>query len=204
MKSLSTRPAPLALSLFGALALAACSQQKASDPGAQTASAPAHEGHAAPAAAEAAAQPTRGENPGDREQTDPDGVVRRGAQLSAGEALSIAQAFEQAKTLNGKTVKLTGTVKSVCAKKGCWFEVHEGDRSVRITAQGYGFFMPSKIEGWKATIEGPLALKTLDQATAQHFEDDKAAASGRPARKVEGPVEELGIEAVGVELKQGG
>jgi hypothetical protein len=188
--------APLSTSLALAAALAAgCSQQKASD-------GPVPPGTPAPAAP-ASAPAAKGESAADRDQVDPDGVVRRGVALSGAESLDIAAAYTRARELDGKTVKLTGAVESVCAKKGCWFVLRAGDRSVRITSEGYRFFVPGKIEGWAATVEGTLSLKVLDQATAQHFEDDRAAATGQPARKVEGPVEELGIAAVGVELRRG-
>lgn len=171
----------LALALFG------CSQpQPAQPPGAAT----------QPATA-------RGATPDTRDAVDPDGVVRRGEALSGAEAITVAQALASAEGLAGKTVKLTGPVGTVCAKKGCWFALKgEDGQNIRITAKGYGFFVPKDAVGLTATVEGELEVKTLDVATAQHFEDDAAEATGAAARKVEAPVREVSVVAAGLEMKK--
>jgi hypothetical protein len=187
---------PLAL----ALALAACAKEPA--PTAQPAPAPATTAAAEPSGDEKLA---RGEVPQGRDVTDPDGVVRRGDKLTDAPTITVDQAFTDAKALAGKNVKITGTVVSVCAKKGCWFEVKgPSDKSMRITAKDYKFFVPQKAAGMIATIEGQLEVKTLSQAEAQHFEEDAVEGTGKEAKKIDGPVDELTIAAVGLEMKSAG
>src|SRR4051812_45923769 len=53
-----------------------------------------------------------------RDVVDADGVVRRGQALSAMEATPVSTAIAKAAELEGKHVKLAGTVNSVCAKAG--------------------------------------------------------------------------------------
>jgi hypothetical protein len=146
----------------------------------------------------------KGMDPSDRDQVDGDGVVRRGDELSSAVALSIADVVAQSGALAGKRVKVMGVVDSVCMKKGCWFVLKDGERTVRITSKGYKFFVPAGSPGMKATVEGELEVATVDQATAQHYEDEKAMGTGAPAKKVDGPRTEIAIAAVGLEMTRGG
>lgn len=193
------------------LVVAACAaflnacQDKADAPAAT----PSPEPAPASQPASAAAKPGKGETPEDREQVDEDGVVRRGEKLTAAPTVEVTAAFERAKELNGKSVKVEGTVDQVCAKKGCWFvlrssdEAHK-DKTIRITSKGYRFFMPRGSVGQKAIVEGDFSITTLSQDEAQHFEDDRVAAGGGEPKKIEGEQVELQIAAVGVEMRKGG
>ena len=52
-----------------------------------------------------------------------DGIIRRGLPLSKKAPLSVAKVIAEAKKHAGNYVKVTGAVKSVCKKKGCWFVI---------------------------------------------------------------------------------
>lgn len=181
----------------------ACTEQSASPAPAEQ---PAAVAPPASQPATAAAAPGKGESPADREQVDDDGVVRRGEALTAGEPLPVGDALAKAKELDGKSVKVTGVVDQVCAKKGCWFalraedEAHKG-QTIRITSKDYRFFMPKSSVGQVATIEGDFKVATLSQEEAQHLEDDAAEAAGGAAKRVEGERVEVQIAAVGVQMR---
>jgi hypothetical protein len=132
---------------------------------------------------------------------DADGVVRRGKALSEAKALTVSDVYAKADELAGKTVKVSGTVASVCRKKGCWFVIEQDDRAIRITSKGYRFFVPGKSPGMTATVEGELLVKSIDRATAQHYEDEKVIGTDQEPKKVTGPQKEVSIAAVGVEMK---
>ena len=144
----------------------------------------------------------RGESPEDRDHVDPDGIVRRGESLSAAKVHTVADVMAGAQKLDGRLVKVTGTVGKVCRKSGCWFELKGDDdkHGIRITSKGYRFFVPSKAAGMKATLEGDIKVRLLDVATAQHYADDEAEGTGKPAAKVTAPVPEISIAAVGLEM----
>lgn len=158
--------------------------------------------------ASAAAAPGKGETPEDRDQVDADGIVRRGEKLSEAPTIELKDALERAKELDGKSVKIAGTVDQVCAKKGCWFVLRANDealkdKTIRITSKGYRFFMPRSSVGQKAIVEGDFSIKTLSEAEAQHFEDDRVAAGGGEPQKIVGEQVELQLAAVGVEMGAG-
>lgn len=146
----------------------------------------------------------KGESPADRDQTDPDGVTRRGHKLSDAKALTVAQAYAQSKALAGKPVKVSGVVRSVCKVKGCWFVIADDDKSeqsIRIGSKGYKFFMPRSSAGKKVVLEGDLEIKEVSVAEAQHLEDDRVRGTDEKPKKITAPKQELRIAAVAVEMR---
>lgn len=216
------RLATLSFALAGLLLAPACSQQKtstASQPApASPASQPAkpasqpsgaadpHAGHDHGEEHAAEGASGKGTSPTDRDQVDPDGVIRRGVALTGAKVMTISEVVAGAATLNGKSVKLTGKVESVCERKGCWF-VLQGDKpeeTVRITAKDHAFYVPKSALGHTAIVEGPFELKTVDVGMAQHMEDERASARNEPRKTITEPVKELSIEAHGAELRAPG
>lgn len=187
--------------LLAVFVVASCkSPEKAETPAA--ADAP----KAATAPASQPAKVGKGETPEDRNQVDADGVVRRGEALSAERPLQVSECVAKADALAGKRVKVEGTVTSVCAKKGCWFILRDdmSDQTIRITSKGYRFFVPENAKGRRAVVEGELVVRTLSKEEAQHLADEAAAAEGKAAEQVEGPVREVQLAAVGLELRTAG
>lgn len=141
----------------------------------------------------------------DREHVDADGVVRRGTALSADiEAVPVSVAMQKAKELDGKRVKLVGTVADVCTKMGCWFVV-QGEKAedrVRISTKAHNIFVPRSSVGMSATVEGTIAAKVLDAKTAQHFEDERELKPGEQRKTITSDVTELAIDVVGLELRK--
>ena len=133
-----------------------------------------------------------------------DGVIRRGLPLSKKTSFSVADAIKNEEKLKDGYVKVHGTIKSVCKKKGCWFVIKDQKSSevIRITSLGYKFFVPKDCEGYQATVEGQFESKTMSVAEGQHIEDDKAHATGKKAKKVTKAKKEYRIASVGVELKK--
>jgi len=173
-----------------ALAAAACSNPDA--------------GHAEHGAAtQAAAQATAAAAPKkvDREQVDADGIVRRGT-MTDGAALTMAEVAAKATELDGKTIKVTGKVDSVCQPMGCWF-VMKGDAGeiIRVSSKGHDVFMPKSSAGRVATAVGEFKVRTLSKEQAQHFEDEKELKEGETRKVFTEDVKELSIALTGVELR---
>ena len=162
-----------------------------SQPGSQPKSQPSHA---------AGKSSEKGLSSADRDAADDDGVVRRGFALSDTAVLTVAECHDKAESLKGKSVKVKGEVTQVCSKAGCWFMLREGDKKMRITSKGYKYFVPKDAVGMTAIVEGELSAKELDQKTAQHYADDEAAETGKPAEKITGPVFEVAIASVGLEM----
>ena len=138
----------------------------------------------------------------DREQVDADGVVRRGTKLSDLTALTVAEATQKP-DIDGKLVKLTGTVDSVCQPMGCWM-VLAGDKPeqrVRITSKGHDIFVPKSAAGKTATVEGEFKLKIVPLSTAQHYEDERELKAGEAKKVFTEDQKEFSVSVVGLEIK---
>ncbi len=138
----------------------------------------------------------------DREQLDPDGVVRRGARLSELASLTVSDAAQKATEIDGKLVKITGKVESVCQPMGCWL-VLQGDKGekVRITSKSHDIFVPRSSTGRVATVEGEFKVKVLPKETAQHYEDERELKAGETKKTFTEDSKELSVSVVGLELK---
>ena len=97
----------------------------------------------------------------------------------------------------GETVQVTGTVDSVCKKKGCWMVIKDGDNSARIFTHAGKFFMPVDTnKGRKVVVEGELKPKTMSERFAKHLAEDK----GDDPSTVKGPTKEWVLNATSAEL----
>lgn len=148
-------------------------------PGSQPASQPA-------AASQPTAQVKMAETP----------TLHRGAAFAIAEKerVPLSAVVAKADQMNGKTVAVTGEVKSACAKKGCWMILAESDARARITFKDYGFFVPLDSAGSTAIVEGEVQVKTLTDAERKHLAED----AKKPVESI--PVHEVRLVATGVEL----
>lgn len=139
----------------------------------------------------------KGTTPATRDQVDPDGVVRRGVAVPHDEAMTVAALIEQGKGVDGEKVTVTGEVTEVCTKKGCWMALRaeEGGPSVRVTSEGYAYFVPADAKGKNATVTGKASVKVLDAETAEHYAKESAH-----AKPTAGSVE-VAIASVGLEIR---
>lgn len=129
-------------------------------------------------------------------------VIARGDAMSTRPAMSVDEAVKQGAAHDGKVLKLTGEVKTVCQQKGCWFALAgKGGEHVRITSKGYKFFVPTNTGGRTATVEGVFKVGELDVKTAQHYEDDRVMGTAEKPRKITAPQKEFSMAATAVEMK---
>ncbi|MFP6687567.1 MAG: DUF4920 domain-containing protein, partial [Polyangiaceae bacterium] len=97
---------------------------------------------------------------------------------------------------SGKVVRISGTVKSVCKKVGCWLILEEGNQEVRIFTKDYGFVVPTDIAGRSAEVEGSLRAKKLSRKFAEHLAEDE----GKDPKAAKLPTREYIMTATGVKL----
>ena len=123
-----------------------------------------------------------------------------GADFSMTDATPIAALIDDHKSHVGKTIKVTGTVSSVCKKKGCWMVMKgdkEGQQTVRVTMKDYGFFVPKDCDGKNAVVEGVFEIKEVKEEMRKHLAEDQ----GKDPAQVTGSDVELRIVATGITIK---
>ncbi len=94
-------------------------------------------------------------------------------------------------------VLVSGTVDSVCQKKGCWLVVKDGDAQARILMKDHSFTAPLDCKGKNVVIEGTLESRTFTEAQVKHLEKD----AGKDPASVTGERIEYVLTATGLELK---
>lgn len=128
--------------------------------------------------------------------------LTRGAFASAKTPLSVGACLDYAEALESRVVRVEARVSTVCQAKGCWFILTDGgDQFIRVRFKDYKYFVPKDVRGKTALVEGELEVKKLSKREAQHYEDDRAAAEGGTARKIESGRVEVTLMATAVEMR---
>jgi len=123
-----------------------------------------------------------------------------GEKITADDALTFNQLLTKMDQLDSMETKVTGTVESVCKKKGCWVNiVSEDGREMFVKFKDYGFFLPKDCEGRKVVMEGKAFRETTSVDELQHYAEDEGASKEEIAKITE-PKDELKFMASGVML----
>ncbi len=120
-----------------------------------------------------------------------------GQKISLTKSVPLNELISLADANKGKAVLTTAKVEKICVKKGCWMQIKSDDLSIRVTFKDYGFFVPNKILGKMAQIQGELIKKTVSVKEQKHFLED--AGEPEKAKSVTKPKMEYRFIASGVE-----
>lgn len=94
-------------------------------------------------------------------------------------------------------VQVSGTVDSVCQKKGCWMVVKDGDQEARILMKDHSFTVPMDTKGKPVVVEGTLEARTFTEAQVKHLEKD----AGKDPAAAAGERTEYVLTASGVKIQ---
>lgn len=87
-----------------------------------------------------------------------------------------AKVLADVKAYDGKTVRLTGEVVTVCKKKGCWLKLSSNGSPLNIfvefTCPIEGRLIPVEAVGKPVIVEGKLTVATIDEDEARHIAED--------------------------------
>jgi hypothetical protein len=121
--------------------------------------------------------------------------------IDAEGSVAVAQIKDLLKGKDSISVKLEGTISSVCQKKGCWMTMAINDEeSIRVRFKDYAFFVPFDGGGKDAIIDGYAYIDTVSVAEQQHLADD-AENSEEEIAKITEPSVEYTFMASGVIIK---
>lgn len=122
-----------------------------------------------------------------------------GAKISSENAMSFSDLMTKMASSDSMDVKVTGTVESVCKKKGCWVNLTsaDSDQELFVKFKDYGFFMPLDCEGRQVIMEGTAFKEVTPVDELRHYAEDEGASEEEIAAITE-PKEELKFMASGV------
>ena len=132
--------------------------------------------------------------------TTPNDGKHFGTLVTAKKAITYDELMVKMATVDSMPAKVTGTVSSVCQKKGCWMTLvssQPGKPEMRVTFKNYAFFMPKDLSGKKVVVDGFAIVETTSVADLQHYAQD-AGKSKAEIEAITKPKRELAFEAAGV------
>ena len=97
---------------------------------------------------------------------------------------------------------VTGTVKEVCKKEGCWLRLDDGSATgILVKMKDHAFTLPKDIDGRKVIVYGTAVKKTTTVDQLRHFAED-AGKSKEEIAAITEPKVEIVMQAHGVKLLQ--
>jgi len=141
---------------------------------------------------------TKDTNADAKTETTTDGMQYFGAKITPDGAVPYAKMLGMVDGVDSLAVKVSGTIESVCQKKGCWMRISDDNgEEMLVQFEDYGFFMPKDAAGRKVIMDGYVYADTTDVKTLKHF----AADAGQPQEVIDAisePQRELKFMAKGV------
>lgn len=126
-----------------------------------------------------------------------------GSPLSDHATYSLSQMHQTIQEEGSFEGKVVGTIKEVCAHKGCWMTVELPDGSdMRVTFKDYGFFVPKNSQGYPVVLEGIAQKSITDVAMLKHYAED-GGKSQAEIDAITDPEESVAFEATGVVIEEG-
>lgn len=96
-----------------------------------------------------------------------------GEPIDLGGAIASKAFFDHFKAGDSIEMKMTGEIKEVCQKKGCWMSMPIGaDDEIFVRFKDYGFFVPLNADGRIATIEGWAYKEVMTVEELKHYAFD--------------------------------
>lgn len=124
-----------------------------------------------------------------------------GADLADNSVIGTAEMVTVVEASGTFTGKISGEIKEVCTKKGCWFTMDLANgEPMRVTFKDYGFFIPTNSQGFPIILEGVATLTETDVETLKHFAEDQGK-SKEEVDAITEPKREITFEATGVLIK---
>ena len=139
-------------------------------------------------------------NPTPNEETSEAGYPTFGEVISEDGAIPYGSVLAKLESADTIDVKVSGTIESVCQKKGCWMNlVQDGQPDIFVRFKDYGFFMPFDAAGKEVIMEGKAFKQITSVEELRHYAEDE----GKSQEEIEAitePQEEFRFLASGVIL----
>ena len=99
--------------------------------------------------------------------------------LEDSDAVCIKTVLANPKAHDGKFFRVAGRVESVCAKRGCWLRLGDGESKetlfIKFTCPVKGRLIPMDAVGKFAFIEGTLDIVEISEEEVRHYKEDAGA-----------------------------
>jgi hypothetical protein len=166
-----------------------------------------------PAAAKAshedsAAQTTDGSDHGESGSAEQDALHKPqpagsyGAGIHLKEAVALAAIVDNPAEYEGRIVQVSGTVNEVCPRRGCWIDLADGKKALRVKVTDGEIVFPLSAEGHEAVVEGIVEKIELNEEQHRAWKAHEAEERGEefdPA-SVAGPMAIWRLQGLGARI----
>jgi len=91
-----------------------------------------------------------------------------GSGVTLASAVAVSDVFTQVDELNGKVIRVKGTIEDLCKHKGCWMQVKEGDQILTVRFKDEAFTLPASAIGRSVDFEGLLIAEKISNPLGTH------------------------------------
>ena len=123
--------------------------------------------------------------------------------LAHKETVGVDKVLSDPKSFDGKYMRIAGTVASVCAKRGCWMRLTDGESKetlfVKFTCPVKGRLIPMNAVGQIAQVEGKMEMAEVSEEYARHLKED-VGASKEEIAKIVGPQKMLKLSSKAAQI----
>jgi hypothetical protein len=114
--------------------------------------------------------------------------------------VDVAQFSKTMDTAATWTGVVTGTVKQVCKKEGCWLRLDDGTpEGIMVQMKDHDFLVPKDIDGKTVYVLGTATKTTTSVKMLQHYAED-AGKSKAEIEAITQPKTEVKVQAIGVKV----
>jgi hypothetical protein len=122
-----------------------------------------------------------------------------GKVITVKEATPLKSIVADIKKYNNQTLRVEGTIADVCQRKGCWLVVADGQANLRVTFEGYSFFVPKDSAGRKVVLQGVVKEEEISEGAARHYAEEQKTGNVKP-EDIKGPQRVITMVASGVRI----
>ena len=97
-----------------------------------------------------------------------------GKEITKDGAITSEEFFNSFNNADSVEIKISGTIKEVCKKKGCWMTMNIGEENEELFVKfrNYDFFVPLNADGRQATIQGWAYKEVQSIQELKHYAFD--------------------------------
>jgi hypothetical protein len=122
-----------------------------------------------------------------------------GGEVKVKEEAKLENILKDPKAFEGKTLRVTGTIDSVCQKKGCFIFLKDGTAKTQVKFKDYSFFLPLDCAGRSVVVEAKPQVKVLTEKWRRHYAEDLGKSKDE-IEQIKGDETQVMLEAVAVEI----
>ncbi len=135
-----------------------------------------------------------------------EGKERYGQPLEGAEEVSVSTILQDPLAWQDKTVRITGTVREVCRKMGCWIDVEDASGvSIQVKVEDGVIVFPVSSVGRQVVAEGRVEVRELTREQYQEWIRHLAEEQGTtydPSAIGEPPYRLVRLRGLGAEISR--